>query len=312
VGIGALWFLVKSLVGTPEPSRSKSGKRVAVASNATTGVLGIWVFAFFWNIIAIPISVLVVPDAVRSGEWAVLFVLIFPLIGLLMIWGAVSATIQRLRRGKGEFRIDAGGERVGEVLAGSVRYSRGFKAGDRLAIRLQCRKSWRRGGNSRTETHWSKEMESSVVDAGTGARASFRFDVPANLPASGAGEGGTYSWSLEVRPAGKPNALADSIDLELGEALDGGEAATEVAPEPEVPVAPGIAALMQRMGKDPSELSPEQRVQLARMTPGQQAAIGNLVKAGPLLKKVLIAGVVIFVAIQVLGVAAAALGLMLH
>jgi hypothetical protein len=312
VGIGALWFLVHSLRESARPSRPR-GKRVAVTSDAATGVLGIWVFAFFWNIIAIPVSLLVVPDALRNGEWAVLFVLIFPLIGLLMIWGAVSATIQRLRRGKGEFRIDVGGKRVGEVLAGSVRYPRGVKAGDRLAIRLQCRKTSRDSdGDSRTETHWSKEMEAMVADAGAGARASFRFDVPGNLPARGAGERGTYSWNLEVRPAGKPNALADSIDLEMDEAPDGGGAAAAVAPEPEVPVEPRIAALMQRMGRDPSELTPEQRAQLARLTPGQKAAIGNIVKAGPLLKKVIVAGIVIFVAIQVFGFVAGVVALAMH
>jgi hypothetical protein len=303
VGVGALWFLVKSLVGPSEPARAKGGKSVA-ASSDTTGVLAIWVFAFFWNVIAIPISVLIVPEAVRNGEWAALFVLIFPLVGLLLVWGAVSATLQRLRRGKAEFRIDAGGRRVGEVLAGSVRYSRGVKAGDRLAIRLQCREK------SRNEPHWSKEIEARVVDAGTGARAPFRFEVPANLPASGAGDEGSYSWTLEARPAGKPNAMLDSIDLTMGEALDGGAAAA-VPAEPEAPLEPRVAALMRRMGRDPAELSPEQRAQLARLTPGQQAAIGNLVKAGPLLKKVVIAGIVIFVAIQVLGIAAAALGLVL-
>jgi hypothetical protein len=72
----------------------------------------------------------------------------------------------------------------GEVLTGCATRA---LAGDRLAIRLQCRKTWRGGGNSRTgrtgPRRWRRawSMREPV-------RASFRFDVPANLLASGAGE----------------------------------------------------------------------------------------------------------------------------
>jgi hypothetical protein len=62
-----------------------------------SGLGMIWVFTFFWNVISIPIAVLTVPDAIQNGEWVVLLVLLFPLIGLLMLWGAIGQTIHVIR-----------------------------------------------------------------------------------------------------------------------------------------------------------------------------------------------------------------------
>ena len=58
--------------------------------NATPRFL--WVFAFFWNAMSWPIAFLAVPDIVENGEWAGLLVLLFPLVGLGLLWAAVSAT----------------------------------------------------------------------------------------------------------------------------------------------------------------------------------------------------------------------------
>jgi len=89
VGVGALSVLVRTLFARKGTS--------AVAAAAPSGLLGIWIFAFFWNVIAFPIAIVVVPDAVAKGEWAVLFVLLFPIIGVLMLWSAVSATISAIK-----------------------------------------------------------------------------------------------------------------------------------------------------------------------------------------------------------------------
>jgi hypothetical protein len=92
VGVGALWFMARALRGDP-PERV--GTRVTTGGG---GVLGVWVFAFFWNAISMPIALLVVPHVIETEEWAGLLVLIFPLIGVLMVWGAISQTIAAIRR----------------------------------------------------------------------------------------------------------------------------------------------------------------------------------------------------------------------
>jgi hypothetical protein len=60
------------------------------AGDATPRFL--WIFAFFWNAMSWPIAFLAVPDIVEKGEWVGLLVLLFPLVGLGLLWAAVSAT----------------------------------------------------------------------------------------------------------------------------------------------------------------------------------------------------------------------------
>ena len=88
VGVGAMWMLFRTFVpARPSPKKQSSG------------LLGLWVFTFFWNAISFPIAMLFVPQIIESGEWVGLFVLLFPLIGTLMLWGAVAQTYRYVRYG---------------------------------------------------------------------------------------------------------------------------------------------------------------------------------------------------------------------
>jgi Protein of unknown function (DUF3592) len=94
-GVGALVVFFRTLF---RPAEDVKRDPIGTPSTASGGVFMIWVFAFFWNAISVPIAVLVVPEGIQSGEWAVLLVLIFPLIGLLLIWGAIASTIAAIKR----------------------------------------------------------------------------------------------------------------------------------------------------------------------------------------------------------------------
>ena len=91
VGVGALVMFFASLFRAFVPAQP------ATRARGGSGLGAVWVFTFFWNVISIPIAFLVVPDAVQNGEWAALLVLLFPLIGLLMLWGAIGQTITAIR-----------------------------------------------------------------------------------------------------------------------------------------------------------------------------------------------------------------------
>ena len=59
-----------------------------------------WAVAAIWNGIAIPIAVAVIPDLCASGEWfPVILLVLFPLVGLLILWSALSSTWASLREG---------------------------------------------------------------------------------------------------------------------------------------------------------------------------------------------------------------------
>ena len=107
VGVGALVAL-----GVVLRSKGEGGAQEAVdkainrrtssgQGNAAPGFL--WFFAFLWNAISFPIAFLAIPDIVERGEWVGLLVLLFPLVGIGLVWGAVNATWSawRARRGAG-------------------------------------------------------------------------------------------------------------------------------------------------------------------------------------------------------------------
>ncbi len=95
VGLGALWMMYRTLLpdATPARAKSKAGKR-----NTPDSSLGIlWVFAFFWNVISFPIALLAIPQMLADGQWLGLLVGIFPLIGVVMLYAAIAATIRAVR-----------------------------------------------------------------------------------------------------------------------------------------------------------------------------------------------------------------------
>lgn len=92
VGVGALFMFFRTLFapvgagGQPMPMRSTRGSGVATA----------WIVAFFWNVISFPIVLLLLPDLLAQKEYIWLALLVFPLIGVLLLWGAISTTFKAI------------------------------------------------------------------------------------------------------------------------------------------------------------------------------------------------------------------------
>jgi hypothetical protein len=105
VGVGALWVMVNVLRGKGTGSGGESAQRAVDRALGTSGKGGqasgrfLWIFAFFWNALAWPIAILALRDIVASGEWLGLLVLLFPLVGVLLVWGA-AATSWKAYKGK--------------------------------------------------------------------------------------------------------------------------------------------------------------------------------------------------------------------
>jgi hypothetical protein len=59
-----------------------------------------WFFGTLWNVVSMPIALLFIPEMYAKGEWfPILFVAIFPLIGVLILWGALITTWRVIRDG---------------------------------------------------------------------------------------------------------------------------------------------------------------------------------------------------------------------
>jgi hypothetical protein len=296
VGVGALWMMSRILSGKEGAKKQGRKAKAATTGTGTSGAAGLWLFAFFWNVISFPIAFLAVPQILASREWVGLLVLLFPLVGIFLLWAAILVTFQGMKRGKPSYELASGAPRVGAAIEGNVRFPKG-EPGEKFEVRLACQRTDRRSGETTASIFWSKAQDVKAVSSAPGTRLPFRFTVPANIPPTGKdGEWISYDWRLDVKPQG--STLPISMALEVGAA----EAAPQVpADEPEPIPANIVAAMRAFPGFDASRLSPQQRSALAQMSPGQRQAIADVVKHGPLIKKVVIWGIGLFVLVQVLG-----------
>ena len=107
VGVGALWVMANVLRGEGAGSGSEGAQRAVDRALGTSGKGGqasrrfLWIFAFFWNALSWPIAILALRDIVARGEWLGLLVLLFPLVGVLVLWGAIAASWKAYREQRG-------------------------------------------------------------------------------------------------------------------------------------------------------------------------------------------------------------------
>src|SRR5262249_23948299 len=98
VGLGALWMLPAMFRDSPDKQKAQqpapmSNPARSVKSDVRGSVIASWIFAIFWNALARPVAIGVVPDLLRKGEWLALIILLFPLVGIFLLWSAISSTV---------------------------------------------------------------------------------------------------------------------------------------------------------------------------------------------------------------------------
>ena len=102
IGVGALWLVRRIFREETEPAKIEKGKsrrrKQAAMASATNGVGGLWFFALVWNAISFPAAMIAIPQGINEDEWGVLFILLFPLVGIGVLWAAFSATVEQLKR----------------------------------------------------------------------------------------------------------------------------------------------------------------------------------------------------------------------
>ena len=312
VGVGALVVGGKLLFGGDAPEQKTT------VQTAGSGAGFLWIFAFFWNSLAFPISLIAVPDMIRSGEWWGLLILIFPLVGLLLIWAAISTTWSGIRLGRVEFHLQGSEHRLGSVVSGYITGKR-VKPGDAYRVTMAC--ITKADDGSARLTHWSQEKNLRVAQTPQGARVSFSFDTPDRLPPAAGERTDTTDWRAQFFVQGEsapaytfyfqmlPPAGATMVDDEPEDQID-----LEEQPVP-AGIPKGLEGIAAFVGKERIEerieaMSTTERAQLHahidQLTPGQKQALekfGKYAHHGPLIKKLVIAVIVLFVLVQFAGVA---------
>ena len=185
----------------------KGWETANIGSEARKGALAIWVIAIIWNAISTPL-LLVLPREWEGGNYAVLLGLLFPLVGIFLIYKAVLSTLEYRRFGKLLFEMDPypgaiGGHVGGRIQVGRLAYSTANDPTAELAVRLECIYSYVSGsGDSRSRREnikWAEQGQPRLEAAGRGVRMSFRFELPDDLPEADVGQSDAYHfWRLSL------------------------------------------------------------------------------------------------------------------
>jgi len=161
-----------------------------------------WVFALVWSSISSSV-VFFLPRELESDNLPALIALVFPLVGLWLIYRAVRLTVQRRRFGESTVRLDTVPGVTGGRLAGTLVIPSGFPPDAQMLLRLTCVNRWRTTGRNSTSGEsivWQEEMPpASVYSAGGAVTVPFTFEIPADTQPSVAGGSGTgILWRLSA------------------------------------------------------------------------------------------------------------------
>lgn len=315
VGLGALGVMVS--LALPE-RQDDAGE--GIASDAGSGFIALAIFTFLWNALAFPIAAIVVMQSLHGGDWVALFVLIFPLIGLLMIWGVINSALNWIRRGGARVHPQHMPPRLGDAFSGHVAFARGVTAGDSFKARLSCTS----GGSKSSPgvTHWKAEKTARVTDMGGNRRLAFRFDTPDRV--EGFDRDAETQWQLELVPDGReaaaftfpfkmkpPVGVEHMSEEDLRAAPMVGDDEPELAPAGIPQGLEGIAALVgkerieEKLKRMPAAQRAEMHARFEQMSPGQKEAlakVGQYAKYMPLVKKLFFWAIGLFILVQVIGV----------
>lgn len=178
-----------------------------IKSNATKMVWFFWIFGLFWNAISTPI-IFIIPDEIQKNNYVVLVALLFPIVGLFLIYKAITTTLEYRHFGKVFFEMDPypgaiGGNVGGRIQVGRLPYQQAKEA-EEIWVRLECVYSYMSGSGdkrSRRETiKWAEQGKPKISSQGRGTSMQFRFDVPDDLPNADVEQSNAYHfWRLTVK-----------------------------------------------------------------------------------------------------------------
>ena len=198
----------KDIENQSDWKKRKGWQAARIRSNARYGMWVNWGFAVFVNAFYMPF-VLDIPKEMAKGNYALLVLLLFVLIGVLLIYRAIKSTLEYQRFGKVVFEMDPypgaiGGHVGGHVMVPKLAYELLSTAGANCTVRLECVYSYVSGsGDNRSRNEnirWAQKGEPKVTRRGKGVALGFRFDIPENLPSSDVVQKNAYNfWRLIVK-----------------------------------------------------------------------------------------------------------------
>lgn len=157
--------------------------------------------AIMWNACTWPM-LFAVPARLQAGESLGLLLLVFPLIGLGLVYWAGVSIVRARRFGNTFLELETFPGRQGESFRGRITAPAALEACPEVLLTLSCEKRARAReelSTSRTRSLWKQEVTSKVLglQSSTGdAIIKVEFELPADLEDTSYGPGDGITWQL--------------------------------------------------------------------------------------------------------------------
>ncbi|MES9946794.1 MAG: DUF3592 domain-containing protein [Candidatus Thiodiazotropha sp.] len=208
-GLGLILFGLrgKRVIDTPEAKQKPWLARPEWADNrilsgARLGMYLFWGFTIFWNALSIPAAI-AVPEVWRKEGALALLILLFPLIGMGLLYWTVKQTLEWRRFGYTPLTLDPFPGSIGGDVGGEIQIDLPYVSDLVCEVTLSCIYSYVTGsGKNRSrseEVKWQDSGYAQVEPAARGMRLGFRFSVPEGLNPSEEETGNHYFWRLNIK-----------------------------------------------------------------------------------------------------------------
>lgn len=197
VSVGACWVIYRTVRARADAfdgaAKEIANNPRAIVSDARKSLRAIWLFAIVWGLISFPISFVFLSQKTPSSP-AALFILIFPLIGVLLLYGAIRKTLQWRKHGEVTVALTPAEPHLGSTIALRAQFSRPPPDGA-YTLTLICERVDTRGESTDYKTIWQQERSVRAMASRLDASFLPRSNAPASEPA-----GGVYHrWRAVIR-----------------------------------------------------------------------------------------------------------------
>jgi len=219
MGFGLIYFGLRGRKVNASPEvvdkpwlKNPDWKDGQVRSGAKTGMKAIWFFALFWNLVSAPL-LFQLTDIWQDAGAVALLALLFPLIGLGLLWWAIKLTLEWRKFGRTPMKMDPFPGSIGGDVAGEIFLNMRHDPAQVYEVTLSCLYSYVSGSGKNRSRHekviWQDSGYATSAMDMVGAKLAFRFQVPAGLQETDEKEGSDYHlWRLNL------HAEMDGADLD--------------------------------------------------------------------------------------------------
>lgn len=162
----------------------------------------LWFFAAICDAVSIQILA-ILPGELDKGNHMVLVALLFPLVGVLLTWQAIVATLRWRRFGRTPLIMDPFPGSIGGDIGGHIEINLPYDPNVTCQITVSCIYSYMSGsGKNRSRREnviWQDDGIGETRSFNGKTRVQFRFEVPEGLPQSDVNQGERYHlWRIHA------------------------------------------------------------------------------------------------------------------